>query len=171
MTTYCHVANGAVDNRALFDGEIPADWPDHDNWIASEDAQIGWSYADGSFTAPPPPPAPAPTGADVDAERERRIGLPLTVTLSVGSIPINMDDKAQRNLQGLATVGQYLTATGSSQTTTFRDYDNTDHDLTPADLVSMGLQVAAHVQSIYAKSWALKAMNPIPADYADDKYW
>jgi hypothetical protein len=63
MTTYCHVANGAVDNRALFDGEIPADWPDHDNWIASEVAQIGWSYADGSFTAPPAPeepPAPLP---------------------------------------------------------------------------------------------------------------
>jgi len=63
MTTYCHVANGAVDNRAVFDGQIPADWPDHDNWIANEEAQIGWTYADGAFTAPPAPeepPAPLP---------------------------------------------------------------------------------------------------------------
>lgn len=63
MTTYCHVANGVVDNRAVFDGQIPADWPDHDAWIASEEAQIGWAYADGAFTSPPAPedpPAPLP---------------------------------------------------------------------------------------------------------------
>jgi hypothetical protein len=27
-----------------------------DNWIASEEAQIGWSYEDGVFTPPPGPP-------------------------------------------------------------------------------------------------------------------
>lgn len=171
MTTYCHVANGVVDNRTVFNGQMPADWPDHANWVASEDAQIGWTYVNGSFTAPPSPEEPAPTGIDVDNERERRIGLPLTVTLSVGSISINMDDKSQRNLQGLASVGQYLVGTGSSQTTTFRDYNNADHDLTPTDLVSMGLQVAARIQAVYDKSWALKEMDPIPADYADDSYW
>jgi len=60
MTTYCHISAGAVDNRAIFDGAIPADWPDHDNWIASEEAQIGWSYANGAFIAPPAPPPPTP---------------------------------------------------------------------------------------------------------------
>jgi hypothetical protein len=65
MTTYCHVANGAVDNRAVFDGQIPTDWPDHDNWIASEEAQIGWTYADGVFTAPPAPEEPPPPLPDL----------------------------------------------------------------------------------------------------------
>lgn len=115
--------------------------------------------------------APAPTGAQVDAERERRIALPLEVTLSVGTITINMDAHAQRNIQGLASVGQYLVATSSSDTTAFRDYDNTSHDLAPADLIGMGLQVAQRIQSVYAASWAIKAMDPIPADYADDGWW
>lgn len=115
--------------------------------------------------------APPPAGDQIDAERERRIALPLEVTLSVGTITINMDPLSQRNLQGLASVGQYLTATGSTQTTAFRAYDNASHGLTPTDLVAMGLQVAQRIQAVYAASWAIKAMDPIPADYADDAWW
>lgn len=115
--------------------------------------------------------APAPTSADVDAERERRRYLPLSVTLGESTFAINMDATAQANLQGLSTVGLYLTSSGSAQMTPFRDYDNQSHDLAPVDLVSLGLQVAAHIQALYTASWALKAMSPIPADYADDSHW
>lgn len=112
------------------------------------------------------------TAQQIGAEVERRIALPLTVAgLSVGNIEINMDAPSQRNLQGLASVGMYLVSADPTHVTTFRDYDNTSHDLTPADLVSMGLQVAARIQAVYEASWALKAMDPIPADYTDDSYW
>ena len=115
---------------------------------------------------------PAPIGFDVDAERERRIALPLGVAVPSGaSFRINMDTESQRNIQGLSTVGIYLSSAAPGQKTTFRDYDNGFHDLLPGDLVAMGLQVAQRIQAVYAKAWALKAISPIPADYADDSHW
>ena len=57
MVTYCHIANGVVVNRALFEGEMPADWPDRETWIADDVAQIGWLYdGEGVFIAPEPEP-------------------------------------------------------------------------------------------------------------------
>lgn len=62
MTTYCKIQASLVVNRTIFDGEMPEDWPDAEQWIPNEDAQIGWGYADGQFTAPELPlePEPAP---------------------------------------------------------------------------------------------------------------
>lgn len=75
MTTYCQVQNGSVVNRALFDGAIPADWPDRDSWIESEVAQIGWTYADNEFAPPPAePPAPPPVPM-VISPRQARLAL------------------------------------------------------------------------------------------------
>lgn len=115
--------------------------------------------------------APEPTVDQVEAERERRIALPLDVTLSVGQITVNMEPTAQRDIQGLSTVGLYLTMAQQSTTTSFRDYSNTERELTPADLVSLGLQAAARIQAVYQASWALKALSPIPSDFTDDQYW
>jgi hypothetical protein len=53
MAIYCHVVENIVVNRALFDGDMPADWPDAEQWFASEEAQIGWSHDGEVFTAPP----------------------------------------------------------------------------------------------------------------------
>lgn len=116
--------------------------------------------------------APPPTSEQIAAEVERRIALPLRVDgLSVDGFQINMDAPSQRNLQGLASVGMYLASAAPSLTTAFRDYSNEQHDLLPTDLVAMGLQVAERIQAVYEASWALKAMNPVPNDYADDSYW
>jgi hypothetical protein len=67
MTTYCHIAAGVVDNRALFDNGagLPSNWPDRANWVADDTAQIGWAYDGQAFTAPPPPPDPIPTADQV----------------------------------------------------------------------------------------------------------
>lgn len=111
-------------------------------------------------------------GSAVDTERERRIALPLIVAVPSGAtFPINMDPNAQRNIQGLATAGILLNATAPTQETSFRDYDNQTHALLPGDLIAMGLQVMARIQTVYQKSWALKALAPIPADFADDSHW
>jgi hypothetical protein len=115
--------------------------------------------------------APAPTADEVDAERARRRILPFEVTVSGSTFSVNMDDTAQQNIQGLSTVGLYLSSVAPTQTTPFRDYSNVSHDLLPTDLVSLGMQVAAHIQALYQASWTLKASDPIPADYADDSHW
>ena len=68
---YAHVSNGVVDNRAVFPGTIPSNWPDHDNWYANDTAQIGWSYSGGVFSAPPPPAAPTPSTNPADYPLQR----------------------------------------------------------------------------------------------------
>jgi hypothetical protein len=107
----------------------------------------------------------------VDVEREARIALPLTVTLTAGTFQINMDAESIRNLGGLSTVGILGKLAGSVTTVHFRDFANVPHDLGPDDLISMGLQAQARVSAVYTKSWAIKALVPIPTNYADDSFW
>lgn len=116
--------------------------------------------------------SPTPTGADVDAERDRRRYLQISVTTSpTGTFPIDMDAISQLNIQGVATAGLYLANAAPSQVTVFRDANNVNHNLLPSELIAMGLGVQTYIGNLYAKSWALKAMSPIPADYAADSYW
>lgn len=61
MTDLCRIENGIVTNRAHFNGAVPEGWiPEGETWVENAEAQIGWTYADGVFTAPPraldPPP-------------------------------------------------------------------------------------------------------------------
>lgn len=59
MTTLCKIENGIVVNRAHFDGAVPEGWlPEGETWVESDEAQIGWAYAEGAFTEPTPAPEP-----------------------------------------------------------------------------------------------------------------
>lgn len=60
---YCKVVEGYVADRVVFDGKIPGDWPDASSFVASDEAQIGWSYS-GGVLAPPEPPTPNPPSID-----------------------------------------------------------------------------------------------------------
>jgi hypothetical protein len=168
MTIFCHVSNGLVDNRAVFDGDLPEDWPDRENWFATDEAQIGWRYADEEFAAPPPPPPPDPTGADVNAERNRRI----VAGKTINGVAVTGRDEDARNLTNLALAAQLRIGSGdTTTTTTFRDGNNVDHDLTPAEMLALWQGSAAYVSALYAASWAIKAMDPLPADITDDALW
>lgn len=163
--------NNIVVNLVVLDLDANPDWTPGDGLTLHTtpgEGAIGQVWDGSKFNDPVPP---APTADDVDVERDRRRALPLSVTLSVGTFQINMDPVSQTNIQGLSTVGLYLTSLNSTQTTPFRDYTNVSHDLSPSDLVSMGLQVAAHVQTLYTASWAIKSKNPIPTDFTNDSYW
>lgn len=59
---YAIVENGLVVNVAL------SDEPLADNWIASDEAAIGWTYADGQFS---PPPELGPTREQQEAARKK----------------------------------------------------------------------------------------------------
>ncbi|OHV85983.1 hypothetical protein LCM4579_00105 [Ensifer sp. LCM 4579] len=111
---------------------------------------------------------PPPTGEDVNAERQRRI-----IDGAVfNGIHVTGRDEDIMNLTNLALAAQVRIAGGDTTTlTTYRDGGNVDHDLTPAEVLGLWQQASARVSAIYAASWALKAMEPIPADYANDSYW
>ena len=57
---YAIIENEIVINIAL------SDEPLAENWIASEEAAIGWTYIDGQFS---PPPEPTPTQEELDEEQ------------------------------------------------------------------------------------------------------
>ena len=144
----------------------PEGWslPGHE--VVEADGQIGWAW-DGTTCAPIPP-----TTDDVNAERAARIERGTTVTVDGVAIKVQGREEDTRNLQGLAFAAQLRLSTGDTTTTiTFRDGDNVDRILTPLQVISLWSQSAAYVSAIYAKSWAIKAMSPIPADFKSDSYW
>ena len=120
------------------------------------------------------PPVPSPTSDDVNAERQARLAAGFDATLSDGVtvIPLQGRDEDMRNLHGLCTAAQLRMAGGDTTTVTaFRDRDNVIHDLTPAEVVELWSIGAAWVSAVYAASWAIKDIDPIAPDYADDSRW
>jgi len=107
-------------------------------------------------------------GDAINAERTRRI----IAGKLINGIHVTGRDEDARNLTNLALGAQVRIAGGDLTTlTTFRDGDNIDHDLTPLEIMSLWQQSSEYVSALYAASWALKALDPIPADFADDQYW
>lgn len=104
----------------------------------------------------------------VNAERTRRI----VAGTTIGSIRVTGRDEDARNLSNLALAAQMMLAAGDATTVTvYRDGDNVDHELTPAQLLSLWQGSAAFVSALYQASWAIKAMEDIPADLSDDALW
>lgn len=115
---------------------------------------------------------PAITNHQVNTERDRRINLQVTVLLSTGkTFPVNMANGGRANISDMALMAVVKNSSGIATDFTFRDASNTDHQLTNNEVIEMGMQAAANYDAIYKKSWALKALNPIPTDYTDDSYW
>ncbi|WP_440410597.1 DUF4376 domain-containing protein [Neorhizobium petrolearium] len=107
-------------------------------------------------------------GDAINAERTRRI----IAGKVINGIHVTGRDEDARNLTNLALGAQVRIAGGDTTTLkTFRDGDNIDHDLTPPEIMSLWQQSSEYVSALYAASWALKALDPIPADFADDSYW
>jgi len=53
---YCKVADGVVLDRAIFETEMPDDWPGFDQWVRDDEAQIGWVLDGGNLVPPAPEP-------------------------------------------------------------------------------------------------------------------
>ena len=113
------------------------------------------------------------TAEDVNRERQARIGRGTTVDITGhGKIPLQGDYESQMNLQALAFAASMRIAAGDTETTKiFRDARNQDHALTPPQFMEMWQKGSEWIEGIYNASWAIKAMDPIPADYRADKHW
>lgn len=115
----------------------------------------------------------APDNDAVNQERDRRIHLGHSVMISDGRT-INVqtrDDRDFRNLNGLVSQAIVYTIMQQQATMLFRDADDTIHEVTPAQMIEIGSLVAAKVQAIYEKAWAIKELDPIPDDYDSDERW
>lgn len=116
---------------------------------------------------------PQPTADDVNAERQRRIiaGTDLTLTDYAPSIALQGRPEDQQSLMGLALLAQMLISAGDVSPITFRDRENVDHDLTPAQIAELWQRGTFWMSNVYAASWDLKDQDPIPADFANDFHW
>lgn len=139
--------------------------------LPAGDAGIGWTYENGEFA--PPTPAP-PTADDVIAERERRLALGFDYDFGdergvhhIGTAPNDIRkwmDEVTPLSQAFLNVSQpdgeitIITDTGPAA-------------VTALEWQQILLAAAAWRQPIYQASFVLQAMDPIPTDYADDKWW
>lgn len=69
-----NVSTAIVENIILWDGNIET-WQPEEGYIAiqSDAAQIGWSYIDGEFIAPPAPEVPPPTPEQILASQSAKL--------------------------------------------------------------------------------------------------
>ncbi len=131
-------------------------------------AHIGRRHWTGSEIVPFEPPIPAATSENVNRERSRRIA----VGKVIDGVHVTGSDEDARNLANLGQIAKMMLDDGDTQTVTiYRDAANIDHALTPAEMVNLWRSSVSYVSALYAASWALKALDPIPADFAADDYW
>jgi len=97
---YCKIENGVVTNRAAFDEPMPTDWPDYSMWAQNDEAQIGWTYADGVFTAPPPPPMPDMGPRLPSQEEVVLLNHENRIRTQEGVPPLTMDDFLEKKRSG-----------------------------------------------------------------------
>lgn len=126
------------------------------------------------YVAPPPPPV---TADAVNAERDRRLVAPFT-------FQGHSYDRGAQSLQritGAATLAGFAMAAGAQAGNYLWHGGQSPFSWITAanDLVQMdaptafafGQEAAAVETRIIFAAFALKQMNPIPEDFADDGYW
>jgi hypothetical protein len=108
--------------------------------------------------------------------QERDLRWPGTVNCDLsgdGSRIIPADarnDTDLRNIQAVTTTAQVVAGTPDALLK-FRDANDVTHNLSPEEVIALGLIVQAHVQSFYEKAWALKdsidSMTSVELDAID----
>lgn len=138
--------------------------------VPAGEAAIGWTYVDGTLSPPAPPEA---TEADINAERERRILVGAKVNIAgVGLVQLQGRPEDQINLLALKDTARDLKAAGvTAPIIPFRDGENIIRMFTADQMIEATDKGKMHVSAVYQAAWNLKAMDPVPADYASDTYW
>ncbi|WP_300009658.1 hypothetical protein [uncultured Roseobacter sp.] len=129
-----------------------------------------------------------PTRADVDIERDRRLALPLTHSVRGQEYQFHVDEKSLRRVTAAAADAKFAILKASLEDPPvdllgnyrwqWPDLDFAWITVGGAPVLLDAHEVAALGDTfmnwepalIYAAS-AIKALDPIPADYADDARW
>lgn len=171
MGRFAKVIDGIVDNIAKADHAFAVEH----GWIEVEpEVSKGWLYDGQTFTAPPPEPIDP---GQVKAERDRR----LKADFEFQGKLFQRDSKSLDRITGAATLAGFAIA-GGAQPGNLR-WANPDRDfgwiasddtVVPMDAqtaFAFGQAAAARETSIIFAAKMLREMDPIPTDFADEKWW
>lgn len=151
---YCRIEDGVVVQRAVFEGSMPEGWADPAHaWVAEETAQVGWSYANGEFAAPPPPSLPKPpvTVSSIKTEAQRRIIVTTGASDLMSCVIKQLNAQMRANeLNDKRIGGEALTEAELAEAATLR-------------------ALAARIKAIRAASNVLELS--LPNDYENDAHW
>lgn len=162
-----------------------------DSWTPTKRAAFGVYIVDttapegqrwtGTFAGNPPAAVfeglPPPTAADVNRERDRR----LNSTFDFAGKAYDCDEASLARITGAATLAGFAMGAGAT-TGNLRWHGGgedfawiaADNSLTTMDAptcFAFGQAAAANQSAHIFAAKAIKAIDPIPADYADDARW
>lgn len=161
---YAIIENGKVANIAK------ADAPIYDNWVPAGSARIGDAWDGETFTSPP---APDPTQDDVIIERETRLAAGFDYDFGdargVHHIATTADDMTK--WQEVTDSANALINLGQGTQTIAIATETGPVDVTAMEWQAILVAAAQFRQPIYQASFALMAMDPIPADFATHTIW
>lgn len=111
--------------------------------------------------------------AEINAEHDRRAAEGATFLVTgYGEVPLEGSGKTQTVLLALKDTARDLQAAGvTTPLLVFTDRDGTDHTFTASQLIELVDAGKRWMQTLHEAKRALKALEPIPADFTDDKYW
>ena len=136
----------------------------------TREAQAAYIAGGGSVTAYTPP---TPTANDVAAERERRLALGFAYNFG-DARGVHQIGTTKQDLEGWDEVTKWSNAaiaTGTP-TATLDVLTNTGPTtVTATEWQSVLLAATAARQPLWAASFVLQSMNPIPSDYTNNSYW
>lgn len=148
--------------------------------VAADDPDTTDIYAaaltDGPAAYVPPPPQPI-TASEVNAERNRRLRAPFTFA----GHAFDRDPTSLQRITGAATLAGFAMAAGAQAGNLFWHggespfawiaADNSIVTMDAPTCFAFGQEAAAVETRLIFAARAVKAMDPIPADYADDIHW
>ena len=147
-------------------------------WVScAESVAPGDLYADGEFSPAPSKEVTPVTAEAVDAERDRRID----AGVQFQGVMYQSRATDRENIAGAAQLG-FMAVVSGAQPDDLRwsspDDDfvwiASDNSLVPMDaqtVVAFGKAAAERKQDLIFAGRQLKDMSPIPADFADEKWW
>jgi hypothetical protein len=110
---------------------------------------------------------------DINELRDRKIVAGCMITLTGISTPLQVGGTQDniRNISNLAQMAMYQSSMGITTAVPFRDDKNVIYNLTPSQIIEMWQKSMQYISSLYQASWNLKDSNPVPLDFASQKYW
>lgn len=122
--------------------------------ILEDRVELRTAFAD----APPLDTLKDQLKTSIEAKRDAVIAAGITVTFPDGQAVVQTrDERDIRNANGVAAQGLAMQVNSQTGTLVYRDAANVLHEMTPAQAVAFGQQVAQGIQAVYTASWAKKA--------------
>ena len=147
------------------------------NWVAMPKQDLGdfssWRIVEDQLILWDAGPTTRAFHDAVNLKRSKLItaGVMVEVT-GHGPVALQGRPEDQSSLQGLAFGAQLRLSMGDAVTPmAFLDRENVLHLLAPMQMIELWQKGAEFISSTYAKSWAIKTMDPFLTDVEDPTLW